>query len=405
MNKIELLAPAKDLHKAKTAIRYGADAVFIGGKQYSLRSRASNFNEEDMQEAVNFAHAYGRKLYVTVNIVFHDEDLIGIKEYLQKLEKMGVDAVIIESLALIEIGKKIAPKLEYHVSTQLSSLNSAAANFLAYLGADRVVLGRETSMEEIEKIALKTKVPLEVFIHGGMCANVSGRCTLSNHLTLRDANRGGCAQSCRWHYHLYDKNRNELSDEENLFSMGSKDLVAVRHIERMAKAGVASLKIEGRMKSDYYIATVVKTYRSLLDELALSEHLSEERLLYYEQEMTKAENRPAACGFLDGKMDETKQLYHEEESVRHDYVAYVLAYDSLTSLASITSRNPFQKGDLLEVFGPFTNNKQFIVEDIYDENDNLILVSNKPMKQLKIKIPFMVEEHAMIRWVKNVNSR
>lgn len=397
--KIELLAPAKDLHKAKTAIRYGADAVFIGGKQYSLRSRASNFTLEDMQEAVNFAHAYGAKLYVTLNIVFHDEDMPGVIFYLQQLEKMGVDAVIIESLSLVHIGKKYAPGLEYHISTQLSSLNSAAANALQEWGADRVVLGRETSIYDVEKIAQKADVPLEVFIHGGMCANISGRCTLSNHMTLRDANRGGCAQSCRWHYRLFSAKGEELSEPDELFSMGSKDLSAVAYVQRMVTAGIASLKIEGRMKSDYYIATVVKTYRQLLDEIASGAKINEARITYYEAELNKAENRPSAAGFLDGHMDFSKQLYHEGKGVRHDYVAYVLSYNPVTQEAFISTRNPFSLHDTLEAFGPHLDNKKFRAEALYDEERNVITECNNPMRQLYLKTAVPLQKHDMIRRV------
>ena len=193
MKKIELLAPAKDLHKAKIAVLYGADAVYVGGKQFSLRSRASNFDLADIEKLVKFAHERNAKVYVTVNIVFHDEDLFGIKEYLQKLDGIGIDAIIVESLGIVTIAKKMGLKFECHISTQLSSLNSLACELLKSYKADRVVLGREVSMKEIEMIASKVDVPLEVFIHGGMCSNYSGRCTLSNRMTLRDANRGGCA--------------------------------------------------------------------------------------------------------------------------------------------------------------------------------------------------------------------
>lgn len=400
MKKIELLAPAKDLHKAKIAVLYGADAVFIGGKQYSLRSRASNFTEEDMLEAVQFAHEHGVKLYVTLNIVFHDEDIVGVIEYLQRLEAMKVDAVIIESMALVQLGKKFAPGLEYHISTQLSSLNASAANTLHSLGADRVVLGRETSMDDIEAIARQTDVELEVFIHGGMCANVSGRCTLSNHMTLRDANRGGCAQSCRWHYHLYaEDKKTELSEEGELFTMGSKDLTAPVYLERMVKAGISSLKIEGRMKSDYYIATVVKTYRMMLDEIAEKGTLSNERVAYYEKELDKAENRPSECGFLDGKMNVRKQLYHEGRSVRHDYVAYVMGYDFEKQKAILSTRNPFSVGDELEIFGPNIHNYRFILEEMEDEEGQELRENKFPMKTVRIRTPFPIAERDMIRKV------
>ncbi|MBR3168751.1 MAG: U32 family peptidase [Erysipelotrichaceae bacterium] len=399
MKKCELLAPAKDLHKAKTAIRYGADAVYIGGKEYSLRARASNFEREDIAEAVAFAHEHNARLYVTVNIVFHDEDLYGIKEYLQYLESIGVDAVIIESPGLVRIVKKYAPKLECHISTQLSSLNSASADLLKSWGADRVVLGRELSIREISQVAANTDLPLEVFIHGGMCANYSGRCTLSNYMTLRDANRGGCAQSCRWHYRIY-KDGEELSDPEHTFSMGSRDLQAAAFLKDMHRLGIASLKIEGRMKSDYYIATVVRAYQTILDKLDAGEEIGEEDLAFFGNELNKAENRPFACGFLDGVMDESKQLYEETANVRHDYVGYVREYDPYNGLARIETRNPFAVGDTLEVFGPHKENRRFVLTDMFNEDWELVEESHTPMRTLWLMVPFETEEHDMVRLVK-----
>ena len=399
MKKCELLAPAKDLHKAKTAIRYGADAIYIGGKEYSLRARASNFERKDIAEAVAFAHENHARLYVTVNIVFHDEDLYGIKEYLQYLESIGVDAIIIESPGLVRIAKKYAPKLECHISTQLSALNSASAELLQSWGADRVVLGRELSLQEIEQVAKATDLPLEVFIHGGMCANYSGRCTLSNYMTLRDANRGGCAQSCRWHYHLYDAEK-ELSDPDHLFSMGSRDLQAAAWLKDLHRLGVASLKIEGRMKSDYYIATVVRAYRTILDKLDAGEEITEEDLSFFENELNKAENRPFACGFLDGNMDKDKQLYEEAANVRHDYVGYVREYDPFNGLVRIETRNPFAVGDTLEVFGPHKPNRRFVLTDMFSEDWDPVEESHTPMRTMWLLIPFETEEHDMVRLVK-----
>ena len=275
MKKIELLAPAKDLAKAKIAMMYGADAVYVGGKSFSLRSRASNFSLDDFRKLVEYGKKYNCKVYVTVNIVFHDEDFVGIKEYLTSLNNIGINGVIISNLSLIPIIRNVAPNLECHISTQLSSNNSSSVKVLKSWGADRVVLARETSIDEIETIAHKTDMPLEVFIHGGMCSNYSGRCVLSNRMTLRDANRGGCAHSCRWKYHLYDGD-DEISTPDCLLSMSSKDLRASAYIERLIKANVASLKIEGRMKSEYYIAQVVKTYRNMIDEIYENGTLSED---------------------------------------------------------------------------------------------------------------------------------
>ena len=399
MNKIELLAPAKDLEKAKIAIMYGADAVYVGGKFFSLRSRASNFTNENIQELCQFAKKYNAKVYVTVNIVFHDSDYEGIKEYLKFLNDVGVSAVIISSLILIPIVREVAPNMECHISTQLSSYNSSAVNTLQSFGADRVVLAREASMDQIELISKKVETPLEVFIHGGMCSNYSGRCVLSNRMTLRDANRGGCAHSCRWKYHLYDGDV-EISDSECLLSMSSKDLRASAYVERMIKANIASLKIEGRMKSEYYIGQVVKTYRKMIDEIYANGSLNENRLAYYDAELEKAENRPSNDGFLSGDCDNSKHLYGVNGAgVTHDYVGFVKGYDSIRNIALIEVKNIFSKGDILEVFGPQIDNGQFSNELMFDEDWNEVKLANKPTQLLYMRVPFKLHKCDMIRRV------
>jgi len=397
MKKIELLAPAKDLFKAKIAVMYGADAIYIGGKSFSLRSRASNFSLKEIEEIVNFAHLRSVKVYVTVNIVFHDDNFNGIKEYLKELETIGVDGVIVTSVAVLLIGKSIAPKLEYHISTQNSVINSDAVNYYKSLGADRVVLGRECSMEDIEKIVNNSEIPIEVFIHGGMCSNYSGRCTLSNRMTNRDANRGGCAHSCRWKYRLYDGDQ-LVSDLHCPFSMSSKDLRASAYIEKMMKAGVASLKIEGRMKSEYYIAQVVKTYRNMMDEVYLNGHIDEERLAYYDAELEKAENRTSDDGFLSGTCDNSKHLYGiNGAGVTHDYVAIVKDYDENRCIATIEVKNIFKKGDELEILGPHINNETFTCGLMFDEEWSEVELANKPTQVIYMRMPFKVEKWAMIR--------
>ena len=399
MNKIELLAPAKDLQKAKIAIMYGADAVYVGGKFYSLRSRASNFTSEDLKELSEFAKEYGAKVYVTVNIVFHDSDYYGIKDYIKFLGAIGIDAVIISSLALIPVVKKYAPNMECHISTQLSSLNSSAVRTLKNFGADRVVLGREVSMEQIEDIARKVDIPLEAFIHGGMCSNYSGRCTLSNRMTLRDANRGGCAHSCRWKYHLFDGDE-VISNPNCLLSMSSKDLRASAYIEKMIYANVASLKIEGRMKSEYYIGQVVKTYRQMIDEIYNRGSLSKESLEYYDNELSKAENRPSDDGFLSGDCDNSKHLYGVNGAgVTHDYVGFVHDFDKSRNIALVEVKNIFARYDELEVFGPKIDNKHFKVEYMFDELWDIVELANKPTQMLYIRMPFEVKKGDMIRKV------
>lgn len=400
MNKIELLAPAKDLIKAKFAVDYGADAIYLGGQNFSLRSRASNFTNEDIKEIVHYAHDRNVKVYVTVNIVFHDEDFVGIKEYLLYLGSVGVDAIIVSSPYVMNLSKKLCPNMEVHVSTQLSSLNSEAIETLKAFGADRVVLGREASMSEIAGISGNACLPIEVFIHGGMCSNYSGRCIMSNRMTNRDANRGGCAHSCRWKYRVYE-NDELISAEDNPLSMSSKDLRASAYIEKMIAANVSSLKIEGRMKSEYYIAQVVKTYRNMIDEIYEKGHLDDDRIAYYDQELYKAENRPSDSGFLSGICDDSKSLYGiNGAGVSHEYVGLVKDYDDLKDIAIVEVKNMFDIGDKLEVFGPQLDNTQFINNVMFNEEWKFIKEAHKPTEIIYLRLPVKVKKNYMIRKVK-----
>ncbi len=328
MDTIELLAPAGDLKRLKIALLYGADAVYIGGQQFSLRSRASNFSLEDIREGAAFAREHGKKVHVTVNMLPHEDDLGGLEDYVRALADAGVHALIVASPAIARRVKELAPSLEVHISTQHSTTNASAIRFWKEQGMDRVVLARECTLEEVRASCANAVLPVEVFIHGGMCISYSGRCVLSNHMTNRDANRGGCAQSCRWKYALYEGER-EISDPDMRFSMSSKDLQAVRFIPALIEAGVSSLKIEGRMKSAYYIATVVHAYRMLIDEYAQTGTLNEERIAFYEEEIAKAENRPTGPGFYLGMPKAKDQLYGVNGAgVTQEYIADVLSYNS-----------------------------------------------------------------------------
>ena len=310
MNKPELLAPAGNLEKAKTALRYGSDAVYVGGKEFSLRARASNFTKEDLKELSEFAHNLNKKVYVTCNIIPHDEDLKGLDEYLSYLGSIKIDAIITSSLTIMLTAKKVCPNVEIHVSTQTSITNSSAIAFYQSIGATRVVLAREVTLKEMKQIRKNTQLELEVFIHGGMCASYSGRCTLSNYMTCRDANRGGCAHSCRWNYNLTFK-KQRVNPKGEYFNMGSKDLMAIDQIPELLDIGVQSLKIEGRMKSNYYIATVVRSYRMVIDEyLNNGGNVSKEILKQAKIEINKAENRLTSCGFLNGLVTYNEQLYN-----------------------------------------------------------------------------------------------
>jgi len=345
--RTELLAPAGNLEKAKIALLYGADAVYVGGTSFSLRARASNFTLETLEELVKFAHAINKKIYVTTNIVVHDEDLKGLDEYLEKLDEIKVDAIICSSLVIIERAKQIT-NLEIHLSTQYSVTNSVLSDYFLEEGIKRVVLARELSLVEIKRIKENTKADLEVFIHGGMCVSYSGRCTLSNYMVLRDANRGGCAHSCRWLYDLYESKN--LVSENHDFQMSSKDLEIVDYIPSLLEIGISSLKIEGRMKSIHYIATVVLAYRMLIDDY-YDGKLKD--LDYYRDEIKKAENRLTSIGFLAGETTTEQQLYNSRsESPTKEFLGIVLAYDKDNSLAFMEQRNYFGIGDPIEIASP-----------------------------------------------------
>lgn len=401
MKKVELLAPAGNLEKAKIALLYGADAVYVGGKEFSLRARASNFTREDLKDLSEFAHNLNKKMYVTCNIIPHNEDFTGLDDYLKFLSAIGVDAIITSSLGLIQKAKVLAPNVEIHISTQTSITNSKAIKFWQTVGATRVVLAREVSIKEIEKIRKNTSLELEVFIHGGMCASYSGRCTLSNYMTKRDANRGGCAHSCRWNYSLiYGKKQLNLPSE--FFNMGSKDLMSIDQIERLIKVGTTSLKIEGRMKSPYYIATVVRSYRMVIDEYYNLGFVKKETLELAKHEIQKAENRLTSCGFLEGMVTPNEQLYEvRNEEPTKEYVGYVLSYDEETKTAVIEQRNYFKLGDTLEFFGPNLPNTLYIVEKMLDATTNEELdVARHPLQQFKMQVPFTVHPHDMVRLIK-----
>ena len=365
MNKIELLAPAGNLEKAKIAILYGADAVYIGGKQFSLRSRASNFSIDEIAELVKFANAHNSHVHVTVNMLPHESDLDGIEEYLKTLDLIGVHAIIVASPSIMMLAKKLGCKFEVHVSTQHSSTNSSAVRFWKEKGMDRVVLARECQMEDIRSICEENILPIEVFIHGGMCISFSGRCVLSNHMTLRDANRGGCAQSCRWKYHLMDGDT-ELSDPTNLFSMSSKDLQAVDYIEDFIHMGVASLKIEGRMKTALYVATVARTYRKAIDDYLEDPQKYRDNMPWYLDQISNCTYRQFTTGFYFGKPTEESQIYDSNTYVK-EYTYLGIVGEICDGRCKIEQRNKFSVGETIEIMKPDGENVEVTVKRIINE--------------------------------------
>ena len=399
MNKIELLAPAGNLEKAKIALLYGADAVYVGGKSFSLRARASNFTISDILDLCNFAHGINKKVYVTMNIIPHDEDLNDLEKYLKDLDSCGVDAIITSSLFIIKTCENIAPRIERHVSTQMSITNSNTINHWKQMNVTRVVLARENTLEEIKHIANNPNLELEVFIHGGMCSSYSGRCVLSNHMTDRDANRGGCAHSCRWNYHLYEGSK-KLNKKNQFYNIGSKDLMAIRFIPNLIDLNVASLKIEGRMKSTYYLATVVGCYRKIIDLYYKNGTIKEEEFVWFENEIAKAENRLTSVGFYNGIPTINEQLYDTRcEQPTQEYIGYVLDYND--GIATIEQRNYFCIGDLVEAFGPNLENTRFIIEKLIDcETNALETVARHPLQKFYINCPVKLSKHDMLRKVK-----
>lgn len=400
-NSIELLAPAGNLEKAKIALMYGADAVYVGGKSFSLRARASNFDIDDLRELCSFAKELNKKVYVTMNIIPHDEDLNNLDEYLKSLDAVGVDAIITSSLAIILRAKEITPRIERHVSTQTSITNSRTIKFYEKIGCSRVVLAREVNLDEMKKIKENSNLEIEVFIHGGMCASYSGRCVLSNHMTNRDANRGGCAHSCRWNYKLYC-GKKQLPPKGRYFNMGSKDLMAIREIPKMIEMNISSLKIEGRMKSTYYLATVVRCYRKLIDKYYQTKILTETDFQMFSEEIAKAENRLTSTGFLNGKVTTSEQLYDtREEHPTKEYIGYVLDYNKKTNIALIEQRNYFEVGDMVELFGPSLENTRTKITKMWDATTNEeVLVARHPLQKLYVEMPINVKIHDMMRKVK-----
>ena len=402
-DKVELLAPAGDMEKLKAAVKFGANAVYMAGNNFGLRKNSKNFDKDELKEAVDYAHENGVRCHITMNIVPHDNDLEGIVEYIKYLEKIGVDALIISDPGIFNIAKENS-NIDLHISTQASVTNSHTINFWYKLGAKRVILARELSLDEI--IEIRKNVPkdleIECFIHGAMCISYSGRCLLSNYMTGRDANRGDCAHACRWKYALQEEKRpGEYypigEDENGTFIMNSKDLCLIDEIDKLIEAGVDSFKIEGRMKTVFYVATVIRSYRQAIDAYYNGVY-NKEISKKYMDEIKKASHRHFTKGFFYNKADSSSQIYENSSYIRnYDFIAVILDYDKENKIAKLEERNRFVLGDEVEIFGDSPDFVKLKIENMKDSKGNDIEIANKAKQIVYIKIDHELKKGDMVR--------
>ena len=390
MNKVELLAPAGNFSKLKTAIYYGADAVYIGGKNFSLRALSDNFTDDEIADAVIYAHARNVKIYVTVNIFARNNDFEKAAAYFRFLYNAGVDAVLITDIGLIDLCKEVAPGLSIHLSTQANTLNKYSVKAWQNYGLKRVVLARELSLGEVGEIhSFVPGMELETFVHGAMCISYSGRCLLSNYLNGRDANRGECVQACRWRYELRERNKGGEyypieEDGRGTYILNSKDLNMINHIDELIAAGVVSLKIEGRMKSEYYLATVVNAYRRAIDEYYKIGDKYKKNTMFYD-ELTKTNHRAFTTAFNLGKNPDTINLQDSQSAGSKQFAAIVT--DCVDDVVTVEMRNRFRRGDVLEILSPSENfNKTFTVGKMIDENGDIVEDAKMVQQKLKLEI-------------------
>ncbi len=387
---IELLAPAGDLEKLKIAYLYGADACYIGGQNYSLRANANNFSLEEISTAVKYAHKLNKKLYVTVNIIFHNENIEGLKTYLKTLASFKVDAVIVSDPLVIDLIKEENIDLKVHVSTQNSTTNKESVKYWLNHGVERVVLAREVPKKDIKEIIKETNAEIEVFLHGAMCTCYSGRCVLSNYFTNRDSNRGGCAQVCRFVFDLDEKRKTN-------YSIATKDLNLSKHIPELIEMGVKSLKIEGRMRSSYYVATVISCYRKLIDAY-YNNSFSDSLLEKTSKILNRVANRESTSQYFKGYVNENDQYYAEREEVSNqDFLALVTGYDQKNKILILEQRNYFKPGDKVTIFTPDGEECDLVVEEIYDEEMNKLTCARHPKQQIKIKSEKQFPINSMMR--------
>ena len=401
MKKPELLAPAGTMEKLQMALAYGADAAYLGGTQFGLRAFGGNFTNDEIRAAVQLAHGMGRKVYVTVNVFPHNDDLVALPDYLRFLAEAGVDAVLIADLGVFMCAREVAPTLPVHISTQANNVNWRTVRAWQELGAARVVLARELSREEIREIRRQTDVELELFVHGAMCISYSGRCLLSSYFTGRDANRGGCAQSCRWQYALVEASRPGeyypvAEDERGTYIMNSKDLCLLPYLDEVVASGIDSLKVEGRMKSVHYVASVVKAYRMALDAACVGAPY--EVRAEWTEELGKVSHRAYTTGFFLGKTTEADQIYgsssYEQTS---DFVGLVHSYDAESGLATVEQRNNMKLGQEIEIFQPHGASFRQELREMWNADGQPITAAPHPQQIVRIRMAQPVEENSILR--------
>ena len=411
MRKVELLVPASSLEVLKTAVIFGADAVYIGGEAFGLRAKAKNFSMEEMAEGIRFAHEHQVKVYVTANILAHNYDLEGARAYFKELKEIGPDALIISDPGMFTIAKEECPEIDIHISTQANNTNYLTYQFWHKQGATRVVSARELSLQEIKEIRahIPEEMEIESFIHGAMCISYSGRCLLSNYFTGRDANHGACTHPCRWKYAVVEEKRPGeylpvYENERGTFIFNSKDLCMIEYIPEVLNAGIDSLKIEGRMKTALYVATVARTYRKAIDDYLESEEKYRANMDWYKAEISKCTYRQFTTGLFFGKPDENTQIYDSNTYVNeYIYLGIIEAIDD-RRLARIEQKNKFCVGDRIEIMKPDGRNVQTQVLDMFDEEGNHVESCPHSKQVIYLKLSEMPEVYDLLR-VENPEQR
>lgn len=407
MQKPELLIPAGSIENLEVAVLYGADAVYIGGQQFGLRAKAKNFSLEQMKQGIDFAHKHGVKVYVTANIIAHNDDIDEVYDYFKELKEIKPDALIIADPGILSIAKEVLPDMELHLSTQANNTNYSSANFWHSLGVKRIVVARELSFKEIKEIKEKTPdtLDIEAFVHGAMCISYSGRCLLSNYFTEKDANKGECTHPCRWQYHVVEETRPGeympiYENERGTYIYNSKDLCMLEYVEDLIEAGVNSFKIEGRMKTQLYIATVTRTYRQAIDDYYKDPLIYKENIPKYLEEITKCTHRRFTTGFYHNKPSEKEQIYDSNTYIRnYTFIGKVIAYNEEENILTIQQRNKFSIGDEIEIMNTDGSNYIMTVNQMWDEEGNVIESAPHPKQVIKIQLDRQIntEKNIIIR--------